>query len=298
MERKEIKRYDFAALCNMLGSNNPDHAMLSDNVAMLMNGKKDKINKVIPYHTPVFLEEARIGVIRKGECDYIVNLIPHIIKAGTLAFLNRGSIIQIEQVSDDFEMAAIGLSDFLLTSSYSKHQDIPLLNQYSELFVSAEPNEMEVVEHLFKAVWEMIHQKDYSRDSVGNIFIALLHYINYLNNNQQHIPHSPFKHSREVFTQFIQQVNMHCHNHRKLSFYANNLCMSERYLSTLIKQESGQTAKEWIDKAVVTATQVMLKHTDKTITEISDELNFTNPSFFCKYFRRITGLSPQSYRNQ
>ena len=39
MERKEIKRYDFAALCNMLGSNNPDHAMLSDNVAMLMNGK-------------------------------------------------------------------------------------------------------------------------------------------------------------------------------------------------------------------------------------------------------------------
>ncbi|MBO6252455.1 MAG: hypothetical protein J6O49_02205, partial [Bacteroidaceae bacterium] len=154
MERKEIKRYDFAALCNMLGSNNPDHAMLSDNVAMLMNGKKDKINKVIPYHTPVFLEEARIGVIRKGECDYIVNLIPHKIKAGTLAFLNRGSIIQIEQVSDDFEMAAIGLSDFLLTSSYSKHQDIPLLNQYSELFVSAEPNEMEVVEHLFKAVWE------------------------------------------------------------------------------------------------------------------------------------------------
>ena len=70
MERKEIKRYDFAALCNMLGSNNPDHAMLSDNVAMLMNGKKDKINKVIPYHTPVFLEEARIGVIRKGECDF------------------------------------------------------------------------------------------------------------------------------------------------------------------------------------------------------------------------------------
>ena len=47
MERKEIKRYDFAALCNMLGSNNPDHAMLSDNVAMLMNGKKDKINIIV-----------------------------------------------------------------------------------------------------------------------------------------------------------------------------------------------------------------------------------------------------------
>ena len=95
MEQKEIKRYDFAALYNMLGTNNPGHAMLSDNVAILMNGKKDKINKVIPYHTPVFLEEARIGVIRKGECDYIVNLIPHKIKAGSLAFLNRGSIIQI-----------------------------------------------------------------------------------------------------------------------------------------------------------------------------------------------------------
>lgn len=298
MEQKEIKRYDFAALYNMLGTNNPGHAMLSDNVAMLMNGKKDKINKVLPYHTPVFLEEARIGLIRKGECDYIVNLTPHKFKAGTLAFLNRGSIIQIEQVSDDFEMAGIGLSDFLLTSSYSKHQDIPLMNQYSELFVSVEPNEMEVVEHLLLAVWEMMHQKDYSRDSVGNIFIALLHYINHLNNNQQHLPHPPLRHSREVFTQFIQLVNQHCHHQRKLTFYANNLYISERYLSTLIKQESGKTAKEWIDKAVMTDAQVLLKHTDKTIAEISNELNFANPSFFCKFFRRVTDLSPQSYRNQ
>lgn len=298
MERKELKHYDFETLSQVLGTKTPDHAMLTDNVAILMEGRKDKINKVLPLNTPVLLKEARIGIIRKGEADYYVNLMPYTFKEGTVAFLNRGTIIQLNRVSDDFEMAGMALSDYLLTASFTKLQDNPLLNAYPALFINVDHAEIEVIEHLFQATWQMMHQTDYSRDSVGNIFSALLHYINHLNHRHQHHPQKPLTHSREVFNQFIHLINKHSHQERQLTFYSNLLCLSERYLGTLIKQESGITAKVWIDKAVITDAQVLLKHTDKTIAEISDELNFANPSFFCKYFRRVTGLSPQTYRDK
>ena len=298
MERKEPKHFDFETLSQVFGTKSPDHAMLTDNVAILMEGRKDKIDKVLPLHTPVLLKEARIGIIRKGEAEYVVNLMPYTFKEGTVTFLNRGTIVQLNHVSDDFEMAGMALSDYLLTASFTKLQDNPLLNAYPVLIINAEHAEIEVIEHLFQATWQMMHQTDYSRDSVGNIFSALLHYINHLNHRHQHHPQKPLTHSREVFNQFIQLINKHSHQERQLTFYSNLLCLSERYLGTLIKQESGITAKVWIDKAVITDAQVLLKHTDKTIAEISDELNFANPSFFCKYFRRVTGLSPQTYRDK
>ena len=69
-------------------------------------------------------------------------------------------------------------------------------------------------------------------------------------------------------------------------------------MSTLVKQVSGKAAKQWIDDAMITRAKVALRHSDKTVAEIAEEMNFPNPSFFCKYFKRLTGLTTQSYRGR
>lgn len=66
----------------------------------------------------------------------------------------------------------------------------------------------------------------------------------------------------------------------------------------MVRQTSGITAKEWIDKAVITSAKVLLRHGDLPIVEISDRLHFATPSFFCKYFKRLTGCTPQEYRQR
>ena len=104
--------------------------------------------------------------------------------------------------------------------------------------------------------------------------------------------------ANNIFNRFLQLVNDYCHNERHLSFYAGRICVTERYLSTVIRQTSGITAKEWIDRAVITAAKVMLKHSDMQIAEITERLNFSTPSFFCKYFKRLTGETPQEYRRR
>ena len=76
------------------------------------------------------------------------------------------------------------------------------------------------------------------------------------------------------------------------------MCLTERYLSTIIRQTSGVTAKEWIDRALITRIKVELMHTNKPIAQIADELHVPNPSFFSKYFKRETGMPPGEYRDR
>jgi AraC-like DNA-binding protein len=78
--------------------------------------------------------------------------------------------------------------------------------------------------------------------------------------------------------------------------YADQLCLTPKYFSKVIKDNSGASASEWIDNYVILETKALLKSTNMTILQISDELNFPSQSFFGKYFKRVTGMSPKSYR--
>ena len=69
-------------------------------------------------------------------------------------------------------------------------------------------------------------------------------------------------------------------------------------MSTLVKAGSGKPAKQWIDEAITTRIKVELRHTDKSAAQIADEMNFPNASFFCKFFRRMTGTTTQAYRQR
>lgn len=93
-------------------------------------------------------------------------------------------------------------------------------------------------------------------------------------------------------------MNLYGQREHQLGFYADKLCITSRYLGTVILSESGVGAKEWIDRAIISAAKVQLRHSDRQTTQIADELNFPNVSFFCKYFKRLTGFTPQQYRKQ
>ena len=84
-----------------------------------------------------------------------------------------------------------------------------------------------------------------------------------------------------------------------ITAYYNELFVSQQPSTT--SQRSTQKAMfdrviDLVNTAVITAAKVMLRHTNKTVAEIADNLNFPNPSFFCKYFKRITGKTPQDCR--
>ena len=101
----------------------------------------------------------------------------------------------------------------------------------------------------------------------------------------------------EVFAdKFLYLVQTHYKTQRGLEFYAEKLCVTPKHLSKVIKAASGKLPGELIDEYVTLEAKALLKSTNMTIQQISEELNFPDQSFFGKYFKRITGMSPKEYK--
>jgi AraC-like DNA-binding protein len=84
--------------------------------------------------------------------------------------------------------------------------------------------------------------------------------------------------------------------HRSVGFYADRLNVTPKYFSEVIKKQTGKTAGEWIDDAVLLEAKVLLQDIDLGIAQISDRLNFCDQSVFGKFFKTHTGISPIEYR--
>lgn len=101
---------------------------------------------------------------------------------------------------------------------------------------------------------------------------------------------------RGIFIRFLQLLDKHCNAHHDIVFYASELSITPRRLSSMILRSSGRSVKDWITTRLILEAKVLLNRPDLSILQISEILGFPNQSFFGSYFRRATGLSPLAYR--
>ena len=94
----------------------------------------------------------------------------------------------------------------------------------------------------------------------------------------------------------MELVQEHHQRERLIGFYADQLCITPKYLSKLVKENTGRSAGEWIESYVILEARAMLQSPNMSIQQIATALNFPNQSFFGKYFKRVTGMSPKQYR--
>ena len=100
----------------------------------------------------------------------------------------------------------------------------------------------------------------------------------------------------ELMFLFIQLLDKHCREEHSVGFYANQLCVTPSYLSTVLKNLSGKTATKWLSEALLHEAQKLLREPDLTLQQIADELNFSDQSAFGKFFKKNGGMSPLQYR--
>lgn len=99
----------------------------------------------------------------------------------------------------------------------------------------------------------------------------------------------------QIFKKFLELVAEHHQKERTVTFYANKLCITPKYLSQLVVNVSGKYAYDIIRDQVIFRAKALLKSKQYSVQQVADELSFSNVSFFCKYFRESVGMSPKSY---
>lgn len=102
--------------------------------------------------------------------------------------------------------------------------------------------------------------------------------------------------AEEIFTSFLQLLPPNYLEHHALQFYADQLDITTTYLSRIVKQISGRTAMDFIEHARATEATWRLKTTDRSITQLANEFNFSDQAAFTKFFTRMKGVSPREFR--
>lgn len=111
-------------------------------------------------------------------------------------------------------------------------------------------------------------------------------------------PAGPASHGALVAATFRQQVERYFRIERKVSYYAGLQCLSPKHFSTLLRQQTGKTAGQWIDERVVLEARCLLHHAALSVGQVAQQLGFDDAANFGKYFRNLTGQSPRQFQRE
>ena len=109
-------------------------------------------------------------------------------------------------------------------------------------------------------------------------------------------PHRFSERAEELFLEFIRLLPNNFVEHRDIGFYAGKLCVTTIYLSRIVRQITGRTVLDYINQMLLMEALWQLQHTSKTIVQIAEALHFADHASFCRFFKRLKGISPKEYR--
>ena len=273
-----------------------DYSYISNELGMIYGDPSIFLYVVQQNQPPFIIDDYRMGIFVGGEAHLTINLVERHITPGTLVFLGPGTIINPISFFGQLEVYGIGLFDDFPMPFAPGQMPSAMNGQVRDFQMKVDESDIATAQHIIDSIWHIIHQKDYNRQTVSSLVAALMYHYDGLYRRYSDMQQGSQSREQTIFDRFIQLVNQHCADQHQISYYADRLCLTERYLSTVIRQTSGVTAKEWIDRALITRIKVELMHTDKPVARIADDLSFPNPSFFSKYFKRIVGITPGEYR--
>jgi len=246
---------------------------------------------------PMLIEGARFFVLKKGYGRVTINMMEYEFHAPMAIFASDGSIIQPMQIETATELIGIVVSEEELSLIFGGNTPSYFCSGQNDFHVNIEASEAANIDKIISTYWAVCKNPDCSKSTKRAMASVVVRLFEDFRSRKERNRLDLTSRRHELFCGFIRLVNAHCHEHRDMEFYANQLFLSPRYLGTLIRQESGRCAKDWIDNAVTTKAKVMLRHTNQQVAAISDKLGFPSTSFFCKFFKRLTGMTPQEYRS-
>ena len=255
------------------------------------------------FRFPSRLDAFIIGVGTEGETSLTSNLQEFRLKKNSLFIFNPKDILQV-QSNDRFKAHLIVITpDFLKRINIDTKRMMPLFLQFGSLpcmeLTHAESQSL-------RSFISMVEQElkgpetDFSSEIIGGLIAATIYKVgdiltHYLTEHPE-VDSPMHNRAEEYFKQFTELLGEHYKHERSVGFYARQLCITPKYLTTLIKRISGKSVSEWIDNYVILEAKTLLKYSNMSVQEIAYYLNFPNQSFFGSYFKRNAGMSPSQYK--
>ena len=260
---------------------------IGNDLFIAMNARKFGL-RLLQTGQPYRVDNGRVIRVISGHARSIANMVSHDFEAGTLIVIPAGSIFEIEEVDDNFNIQTFSFSELPQETAFKEctvfhlnDDDWQLTGKYLDL------------------LWSTVKRNPLSLSVVRALQTALLMELHVIYNKEtvEHMQR-PVSRQEDILHRFTTLVNEHAACEHSIAFYADRLCLTPNYLGAVIREASGQTVMQWIHRYIIQQAKLQLKYSDLPVWQIAESLNFPNPSFFSKFFKRETGMTPAEYRNR
>lgn len=272
---------------------------------MIFDNLMEKINpegkaESIQYDFPIKLDITIIALCTHGLGRVSIGLNEIRLEKNRFAVILPGQIFQVTEITPDFKGLFIVLKNSFFNAQnhfieVMTLQKILLQQHYLELPESSIPEFITI----YNLIKEKIQEKEnHYRSQIIQNYCSILFYdaCNIFIQQDAQMAGKEKTNKEKVFEIFIKEVEAHYRKEHAISYYADKLCLTPKYLSSVIYEVSGKSATNWIKDYLVLEARALLKLGDKTIQQVSDTLNFANQSHFGRFFKHHTGMSPKEYQ--
>ena len=234
---------------------------------------------------PYRVDEGRVMMVTQGWVRVVINLEEQLLEHQSLIVLVPDSIFEILEWSSDFDMQAFTFKDLPIFTSMS-HQTILTLGDDEWLLVS----------EYVRLMWHEVQRQPLLPEAITHLQTALLLELKRIADREEIRWQQSASRQDKTFHQFLALVSQYGLRERKIEFYADKLCVTPNHLGAVIKRASGLTVMQWLNRHAIQKAKVLLRYSDLPVWEVAERMNFANPSFFSKFFKGETGMTPGEYR--
>ena len=224
------------------------------------------------------------------------------IRPGQMLLIPTGKLVQPLMISTDVNASVLLISDKMLKSALGNQLSIWNKAMYmKEIYVVEEAGWVEAMESYARTIFKTGTLPVLYREIISSFLrMMLLMLCEELMRHEDMttLNDASTTHDKEVFNQFLQLLSQQNQKRQRVSFYADKMNISPKYLSSICKKVSGKNPMRWITENAMQDCYSLLKDTDLSVKEISNRLGFPNPSFFGQYFREQAGVTPMEYRTE
>ncbi|KQR66857.1 helix-turn-helix domain-containing protein [Pedobacter sp. Leaf176] len=251
----------------------------------------------LPFRAPGF----GILLVTKGTLQIKINFESHTFKFRDIICILPDHIYEIPQDPAATLLFTYFDKEYLVKKGlfFDISESFKIFNNGESMSFSLSKVEYElVIAHMLSLQSRLTIPRDtrYVDEMVHASFLSVVYDIFLLNEKQKKIPSGIIDSKIELTNRFLSILSENFKEQKKVTYYASRIRVTPRHLSKVVKQVTGRSAGQHIDDFVIREAKLLLTSHIMNISEIAIELGFSNGSFFGKFFKKQTNLTPGNFK--
>ena len=239
-------------------------------------------------------------MVTEGRLTLDLNKISYQLERNCSLFVDRNMLIENVKHTENFSCIICAMSTDIGFGFFNKSLLQSIMHIMANPVIRMEQTEVDLMMKYYELlVFKMSHQEmSFGRETVRDIIRCFAYDL--LSNINKHLnqgnDEDMLRQSDRIYRRFMLLLADNTNVNRSVKSYADELCVSPKYLTSVCRKHSDSTASELIATAVISRIKQLLLYSDLSIKEVASEMGFDNLSFFGKYVKKHLGLSPNHYR--